>query len=193
MTDAIPSRLIRPVATIAASALLVWSLINPTASANAYQSPGEVFTIVAGFPEDVPRDEILAARELQGTLTATVHGDECGTVDLLNDEDQLLVFGVEGQPESCHEVGAEIILYNAHGNEMFERFVMQPGETAFHYNYAVAPLDTRPTAPSPGATGSLGPQIGSSAAATRVVGGAMLFVGLLSLAALRRGWIGSSA
>lgn len=136
----------------------VLASFGPVSVSRADHPPGELFTIVAGFDDAFPREEIRKARDLQETLTATVDGQECGTVDLRNNEDQLFVLGVEGQPEPCHRAGAEIVLYNAFGNEMNERFIIQHGETVYYYNYAVAPVNAGPgLSPAPADTGMLGP------------------------------------
>ncbi|MPZ98120.1 MAG: hypothetical protein GEU80_02095 [Dehalococcoidia bacterium] len=153
---------LRAISVIAASLAGLVLAVPVTAHQDGSDDPG-AFTIIAGYAPDSDRDAIQGFRDDQGALTAVVDGVRCTTIGISEPGDVPLRLGTAGQPEACGRAGAEVVLFNEHGNEMFERFTIEPGGTAYLYNYAVAPVET--TAPSPGAAGTGGLLAGTTSGA----------------------------
>ena len=140
-------------AAVIATAVLL-TIVGSSPAAAQEPDPDTVFTILAAYPPGADQGAIQSHREDQGTLTATVDGLACATIDIRPHGEIPLYLGTPTQPEPCAQPGAEVILYNLHGNEMFQRFTIELGEVATLYNYAVAPVST--DGPLPGASGNAG-------------------------------------
>jgi hypothetical protein len=138
--------------SVAALALL--ALAHPAAAQQSGNENGRVFMIISSVNPGPYADDAYWYRARQGTLTATVDGVECVTVDVRNRGAVPIVLGLPSQPEICGREGAEVILHNQYGTEMFERFTIIPGKTVTLANHAVIPSHSG--APAPAAAGSAG-------------------------------------
>jgi hypothetical protein len=84
------------------------------------------------------------------SLTAFVHGVECGSTSLLNVEEGLVTVpvGAPGTPDVCRERGAEIILVYGNGLRLIVRPTIGPGPFYALKNLAPEPIPTGSPAPS---------------------------------------------
>ena len=89
-------------------------------------------------------------RRRLGSLTATVDGVECTTVDLDVLEPPLIVIGTSDQPDDCRTEGAWVTLYAGGEGERVEHFRLHLGAIAQLGNYGPMPaVDGPGTSPTP--------------------------------------------